>query len=276
MIKNVLFLMLAFFAAVEGKEKLNCVLYGNCQVGPVYEYLKKHHKNLYNYYYTVSYLAISGQASFDKEKFQEADLFIYQTVADKYGEMSTKYIINNLLKKSCQLICFPSVGFGGYHPDYTEKPNPKTQFKRLNELLELGFTPDQIVEASKRDDFVPLETTLKVLKFTMDINVEKEKENDIKIVDFIEANWRKHKLFHQPLHPTNYLLKEMLKRTLIYVGLDTDQVETSPVFKKEILDLEICRIYPCVHKQLNLEFPFEDARYDEDIRKLVSPKKKSN
>ena len=105
MIKRCFQLFILFFAiSLEANEKPICVIYGNCQTQPVYEYLKKYHRNLYDYNFILSYLALKGQVPFDKEKLENADLFIYQHVADRFGEMSTNHIIKKVLKESCVTI----------------------------------------------------------------------------------------------------------------------------------------------------------------------------
>ena len=63
----------------------------------------------------------------------------------------------------------------------------------------------------------------------------------------------------------------MLRRTLFHMGLDDANVDKSPLFKHELLEDDLCTIYPCVHKFLKLEFPLEE-NYDENIRKILTTK----
>jgi hypothetical protein len=51
---------------------------------------------------------------------------------------------------------------------------------------------------------------------------EREKDTDVPISDFIEANAKSRRYFYTPNHPTNELLGEMLRRLVNAAGLDAD------------------------------------------------------
>ncbi len=255
--------------------KPNCLLYGNCQSGTLYKYLKTNYPDMYNYNYIINWKKLKDKDYvFPAEIAKNADIFIYQPLKN-HGNLDTDFIKNNLLKKSCVCISMPYILFLGYFPDYVhpDERNDKTKSKKytfgafpyghgqLNKLiLKNCYTINEIIELSRKDDFLSedfiwnkLETSLQVLR-------EREKSTDIKIADFIEQNYDKFKLFHSVNHPTNYLYKELIKQVLLVLHLDTNGVDKNQFFKREVGS--VCSnpiIYPCVVKALNLPFNTENT-----------------
>ena len=99
------------FSSLEGKPL--CYCYGNCQMDPIFNYLKKNHGDIYRMKLTSTYHVQIFMDRLDFEKLKEADIFIYHEFPDAFGSHSTNYIKKNCLKSSCLLINVPMLGFTG-------------------------------------------------------------------------------------------------------------------------------------------------------------------
>lgn len=258
----------ASLSAQGNNQKNTCVLYGTCQMQCIYEYLKNHHPDLYDYTYVLSYRVIQKEESLEEELLTQADLFLYQPAKDTHGKLGTKYIVQHLLKSSCASISLPYVYFLGYFPDFVKSGGIPSFFDCLNREFLQGIPHEQIIQNSKADDFLSSEDVLKQLAFSLSELKKREKHTDIKISDFIEENYTKHRLFHTQNHPSNYLLKELCKRVLARLGLPIDAVDDDPMFHQELLQGHL-PIYPCTYKYLQLQFALDD-QYDDIIQTMLS------
>lgn len=277
--------LISFFAYSEegnwkakNHSKPHCVLYGNCQLSFVYEYLKANFPHKYEYHLITNYLVIEGKMSFPVEIAKQADLFIYQPL-NGHGEYDTDYIKSNYLKNSCQLISSPYLYFLGYFPDYIQDPRNKDTItpqipygifpygsQRLIDLITEGKSVPQIIEQSYGDDFIPKNLIFEKLHQSLSILRNKETMTDIKLADFIEHNYQKHHLFYSVNHPTNFLLKAYIKQILRKMNLSTKKIKNNPFFHKEFFtNWTNGIIYPCVAKTLNLEFDISHVTYRDKL-----------
>lgn len=255
---RVILFALIFCGTVQGKPL--CVIYGNCQMGATRNFFLKEFGDLYTYAYIWNQLVIEKVHPFPIPLFQNADLFIYQPLKG-HGIYDTDYIKNTFLKKECVCIGCPFMYFLGYQPDYvSQQPNPFPYgFKELNNYIcTEQYTVDEVIELSKRDDFLSLDYIIDRMNYGMNFLKNVEKSTTIIISDFIEENYKKHKLFYTVSHPTNFLLAEFLKRLLKALNLNDDCVENSQFMQVEVFGDHIVPIYPCVEKCLELEFENDD------------------
>ena len=95
----------------------------------------------------------------------------------------------------------------------------KCRYKRLNECVSKRFSNDKIINLSKKDDFLSYEYVVDNFQSSMDYLRNLESNTEVKVVDFILANYKKVKLFHHPAHPANIMLKEVVKRVLAILEL---------------------------------------------------------
>lgn len=217
--------------------------------------------DLYTYAYICNYHVIINEHPFPTSLFQYADLFIYQPIHD-HGNYDTDYIKNHLLKKECVCISCPFMFFLGYQPDCVgQHLNPYFPygFQELNNHISTGqYTVDELIDLSKRDDFLSPDYIIERMNFSLNFLKNTEKSTTIIISDFIEENYKKRKLFFTVSHPTNVLLAEFFKRLLNVLNLSDDCIENGQFMQSEIFAGLITPIYPCVEKFLGLEFENDD------------------
>lgn len=261
-----------------GKQKPLCLIYGNCQLSFVYEYLKANFPHKYEYQIVTNYLVTEGVLLFPVDLATQADLFIYQPLQG-HGVNDTDYIINNYLKKTCRQISSPYLYFLGYFPDFAQDPrnedtmSPKMPFgifpygsQRLMDLIAQGNNAAQIIERSYGDDFIQKEQIFEKLYKSLSILRDKERHTDIKLADFIEMNYQKHQLFFSVNHPTNYLLEEFIRQILTHMHLSIKAIKKNFLFKKEFFARWTNGIiYPCVAKTLNLQFDISHVIFKREM-----------
>lgn len=256
----------------KGKKKL-CVFYGNCQMAVVMDYLKTHYPNRYDYHLIVNYIILNDVTQLPVDLLKTADLFIFQPIQG-HGMGDTEYIKNNILKKKCKTISFPYIYFRGYFPDYVHDPNnvrtvsqPRYPFgifgsghQKIMDYIAAGVSPNEIINKCMQLDLLTANEVNDNLKSTLNILKERESSTDVKISAFIAHYYKKTRLFHTAKHPTNYLLKELMRQILIKMKLNARAVYTSPFFDKELLQFESTDIiYPSVAQILGLQFDISAA-----------------
>ena len=259
----------------EGEKKSQCVIYGSCQAGFIYNYLKSTYPDLYDYSYIVNFIVVEHPELFPIDKVKEADIFIYQPLKRENG-IDTDYIQNSLLKEDCVCISIPSAYFTGYFPDYVRDPNNKKTISNqapygffpyghqqlINLILTNNYTVEEIIDISRQKDFILSNVILENSNISLDRLEKAEEITDVKISDFIKMNFARFKLFHSHNHPTNFLYKEYMKRFLPVLGLDAADIDKNPIFETEYHEDWTCSIiYPCVANTLQLQFSTENTTY---------------
>lgn len=235
------------------KKKKTCFLYGNCQMGAVYEYLKKNILS-YEYDYNINFQVLSGEENLHLEKIQNADLFIYQPLKG-HGEFDTDYIREHHLKPNCHCISFPYIYFLGYYPDFfTDKIYPYGS-QKIIELVQQGSLVGEILIKTKDPNLIPDEYVFEKFHYSMNELRRREQFTDVKLADFIANNYREHQLFLSVTHPANFLIKELIKQILEKMGRSASPVDKNSFFKTEFYSKSPTGIiFPCVAKALKLKF----------------------
>lgn len=245
-----------------------CILYGNCQMNAVTYYLKVNYPHLYEYHMYWNYVLLKNPSELPLDLFKKADLFIYQPLKG-HGIADTAYIKANYISKKCKCISFPYIYFNGYFPDYVHDINyartvskqyPSgifyTGHQKIIDFICNGDSPNKIVEKCMSPELFSEEYIRQNYQKTIRILREHEIDTDVKIASFIESNYKKARLFHTINHPTNIILKEVLKQIISILKWDSTTVDNNPLFDHEILKeggfTDI--IYPSVSQNLGLEF----------------------
>jgi len=212
-------------------------------------------------------------------KLKNADLFIYQPLAETYGENATDTLKTHM-KPGSQAISIPYLwNFSFWPMVVTSAPNISDNFRLVDteliknssiikKLLVDGWTESDILSAYDHGqiDFNYAE------RFRRNQNILriKERGTDVKAVDFIEQNYKTKKLFNDVSHPSYELILHMGNQILNKLGFD-------PV---ETLDMDRCYMptmrTPYDHSgknAFNFEFPIDDNAseyFHNVIKKVVS------
>ena len=215
----------------------------------------------------------------DKQFLSKIDLFIYQSISknNRFSEILNTEDLKTLLNNKCENVNILNLYFTGYFPQMKENE------KNLGmDVHQSGFFPygdkyvDQLIEGGMRDG----EDILKILmdenflsEDVIEDNVKeslkelskREKVCDVKIVDYIECNYRKEQLFYSCNHPNETLLNEYVRRILEYLGYKEQYIsEKDIIMRCESLKGQDIPIYPAVVKCLGLnkyEKTFYPNRY---------------
>jgi hypothetical protein len=202
-------------------DPINIVFYSNCQNLGIAYFLRKYYAangirvnidtSMQNYW------MLASKSPLDETLLKNADIFIYQPIADVHGIYSTSNNIKNnivsYLKKDCIKIAFPyiynsafwclltpSLGDaltgGGRENDVNKYVNTEP----IRKLKEQGFSLQEVLEKFKNNaiDFeyeFRFNDNLRILQ-------EKEKKCDVIVSDFIKENAGKIRLFYNQGHPT--------------------------------------------------------------------------
>jgi len=255
---------------IYNKNKKLAIIYGNCHTEIIEEYLseyksfsdkicfypmpKTHKSNIMNFNSTsISFL-------------KHCDLCIYQGFQDDaYGkDLVVKYILS-ILKKDCDFIKITNVhghAEAFFPQTITNVGKGQDLFpygdKNIDKLINEKKSVTEIISILKEDNIYTKKQVMDNLNYQIESLIQRQEGCDIKIVDYIEQNYTKKRLFDDLYHPTNFLLKEFARRILKQLNIYTDEFENVEIEKN--LNTYKLPIYPCVAKHLNLEYKSDTGR----------------
>ena len=255
------------------------VILANCQGNPLSHMLNKYYSNLYDIKYYTNYEYIKNNLNLPLD-IKEADVFLYQNYSNNDEKYDLKILLENVLKKECIKICFPSLHSCNliFCYDVTEPNNYKTitnekpfgefyygishiidEFnkyeinentkKNKNEIIE------KIIDSSNNDNFISKETILYHNKRTFEFLENKCLSSDVpEIYYFIKNNFTKIRLWHNPNHPTGILLNELFKLIFLKLKLEYFENEENFIILENFLADWVMPIFPCVKQYYNMKF----------------------
>lgn len=209
-------------------ENKNLVFYTNCQGGIGINRLLCSKVNFKNVYYIETFSTIWNNNELPINILNNADIFIYQPINNKYGKYSTDIDIeNNILtnlRKDCIKICFPYIYFACLFPLYYANSAAEIDGGNSYDISKI-VNRDIIIDLKKiyNNEEIILLYDNEEIDFNFKKNYEDtierikntEKKCDIIISNlFILDNIKKIKLMHTNNHPTNYVLKYVTNEVL--------------------------------------------------------------
>lgn len=265
--------MFNFFVRKRAKKKV--LLCGNCVTAciPQFFSLNDEFNKRYELIESKPIFMIQPQdVEIVKKQTKECDVFITQPiVGGKYADLGIDTAsIKKILKPTAQLIVMPVPYFSGYFPEQfylhdksgaligefseiTKSPAPyhnKIVFKGFIN----GLSEDNVLDSLYQDNCFPPDFLKKNLKDTLDELRVREQSTDFGISDFIEENYKDHRLFYTLNHPTNYLLNYLCERllSLLDIAKNSYKGHLLPPLDHEPLDFIVTPILPSVVKSLEL------------------------
>lgn len=203
-----------------------CVINANCYGFMVKQYLEQNSefREIYGIY-PVPAVHLNEQKAIDENVIKHTDLFIHQDIRKNNAiseKLSDDYIMP-LLKKDCKSVCIPNfVGLlDGFYPNIGEEI-----FSNIDNAT--MFFQDKVIDEAYRkcpnslNDVLDYINSYKIndeiIWQNFDIMVDKwrrrEKNWDVKIVDYILENYQCYQMFEDPSHPSETLLNEICVRLL--------------------------------------------------------------
>lgn len=254
----------------------NVILYGNCQIEYIENYLKSSSDFRRNYKIILSkpVFAIENSNCLQK-KIEQCDVFIYQNVDGEFQDFLKTDVIKNKLKQECKCINIPVAYFTGYFPQYVHNPE-----NRITEDYVWGKYPygDSNIVSFMRNqsnrNIDKIESFLKKLNSSdyyssdyVNDNAEKsllelrkrEKKCDFTISNIIEEFYNKEFCFFTVNHPNYRVIRYMSEKILEKLDISADDIHNLVIEK---LDHVMIPIYPSVAKVLSLKFISENQKYN--------------
>lgn len=254
------------------------VLHGNCHMDVVKQYLKSSQEfdKVYGIY--PNPLIQNNKQGYIKENIlNHCDLFIHQDIRtnNAYGyKLSDEYILGKLPEKAIKITMPNLFGLGyGFFPQYfINDHNPSLNDDKngmfpngdinINNFIKAGLNISDIIYKINSNEIYSEVEVVDNFESSIHKIKEREKNWDIKILDFILYSYKKYKLFYDVGHPTNIIMKEISKQILINLGLNYNDIKSDLCMNQHEDP-----VYPCVGKYLNLDW------VENEIIRVNSPKK---
>jgi len=259
--------------------KRNIVIFANCFGNALSLILKKYYSMDYNIEYCVNYDIINNSKDIP-ESFKTADIFIYQNYSDKPDSIyDLKHILSNILKPDCVTISFPTLHGCNLIFCYDTKTDPinfltmtpetpygkffygiDTISKKCEELSTINSNFDNIIDeiiykCMSDDKFISEEQILYYKNRSLDFLQKKCLTSDVpEIYAFIENNYTKIRLWHNPYHPTGILISKLIILILNKLNLTYNPTNEDLFMLENLLNDWVMPILPCVEKYFNFSF----------------------
>lgn len=257
-----------------GQKKKLALLFGNCHMCIIKEYLEKSSFMQEYVIYPLPAICDIEEGYIEENVLKKVDLIIYQQVKkeNKFGEyLSSNYILAQLKNDARRISISNTYGFGlalfpqsSMNLKYKATDEDKYGWfpyedKNIDRWMKKNLSIDEMLYYIKDENFYSDKEIIENYNENVKKYQQKEKNCDIKIMDYIEENIRFNKLFYDPEHPSNIVLKEIAKRILQYLNLSTSISEIN----RSLEYFEI-NIYASVKKVLQLHFQEEELRKNSD------------
>jgi hypothetical protein len=174
-----------------------CVFFGNCQCNGIKYFLRfSEFYDLYEVCCYANWELLYKPDLLPIEMIKKADLIIYQPLSEVHGCYSTNIRNENsfmkLIKPGCKTISFPRIHNNALFPIFKKANNKNIYYGKVNNLF---TTRQELIDLYNQNvlDF-DFENRMKQ---NVLISREKEKDCDIKIIDFILENIKKHTKNHK-------------------------------------------------------------------------------
>lgn len=244
------------------------LFYGFCHLRGVVQCLRrtKTFSDAYTAFYEPNYLPLNFYRMRRLRYLAEnCGILIYGMALTPENYRKNSAILGGL-KCGVKKICLPAVYFGGYFPQ------GRRSYNAMNELAVkcegYDFTPFSYGDSWLNDCIIQgvslygiLEQIEKEEVYSRDfiLNYEErewkrlryqERDSDIKVVDYLEKNYKVRRLFRNETHMENEIIYQYAERILQVLGCSGNAV----VSGTPLLSCSQHFIYPCVAKALDLEW----------------------
>lgn len=242
-------------------QKKMAITYGNCHMGAVKRYLERN-KKLTSEYGFYPFPEIQSMRSLeDYERIlPHCKLFIHQSVRREniYGIRYASDTMMSYIPQTCKVVSIPNLhGIPEcFFPQQKREPAwGKLRFmagydENIKNWVMDGKTEEDIKKYVMQGGVYSKAEILDKWDGFKRKLLEREKEWDVKISDFIFENYRYIKLFYERYHISDTLVREIASRTLKHLGCDGD----IPYLINSTLDAYEMFIYQDVIEALGLKF----------------------
>lgn len=230
------------------------IFYGNCHTTAMAYKLKQ------NYAFSEKYVIFPFKAIQDIKNSEylnskilsKCDVFIHQAIQknNRYGiEFSSDEMIKKL-RESCLVISIPNL----YHlpmcffPQYLEYPEYRDRKGNTcffgDAIIETYYKDNKLCKSNDliycKEGVFSKSFLLDKFEDFIDKIMEREKEWDIKILEFILDNYKKRKLFYDPNHPTPVIINKIVDGILERLNIICNS-DDSDDFLLDTYEMPICK-----------------------------------
>ena len=241
--------------------KKMAIAYGNCHMDAVKKYLvcSKSFSAEYGFYPFPRVQDMDEKFKYENI-LKHADLFFHQAIRrdNRYGEKYASEYMLKYVPQNCKILAIPNlyglpkVFFPQLDMIYRTVKGRNSFFfldSNIVNWLNEGKTVEEIVSAIAEGKTYTNQDIQGMWQEFQRKLLGREQEWDIKISDYILANYKTIKLFYDTNHISSACAKEIAGRILTYLGYNP---RIASVLK--VVDSVECFVYPDVKDALGLEF----------------------
>ncbi|MBE5884346.1 MAG: hypothetical protein E7291_08045 [Lachnospiraceae bacterium] len=272
-------------AAIYSGKKI-ALFYGQCVLRDIYECICKV-PSFNKEYVCVRSRTVKGQAIvINRLVYYMKDICDLYVYTPKILDRDSAYSLDlDELPSDCKVLSLSNLLLPLYWPQITTEldvynkyylhpynvdrniEHAHTLYRRedinINRMVEEGKTTKEIVECLSSEDYYSEKKVINHIIYTLKMIDIAEAKIDIKVGDFIRANYKKKLLYSNFMHPNKCIIWEYIRRLLRGIGIsdaEVDELEReSPNHLHEGGDVPI---YPSVAKYLQLEFVDKNTQYE--------------
>lgn len=267
------------------------VIHGNCHMDIVKKYLET--SDTFNKYYTIypnQPIQNNKKKYIDPLVLKNCDVFIHQDIqsTNQFGFYLSDEYISEFLTDSTQDIIVPNLfGLGGFlfPQNYDDKGStlqlynssinngsdnnglfPHTDYIIDRLLVEsaCGVTDWQcFAKMCLYNSGLTRERILDNFEIWIRRIKDRQADWDIEVYDFILKNYSEVKLFYDPGHPTNILIRHIVEGILALLSINDELIEI-----KDCMDYHENPVYPVVSDTLGLKWKDNTIRNSSYAKKL--------
>ena len=246
-------------------DKKLVVINANCY-GPLIQTFLNSNEDFVKKYYIYETIPIHAnqEKKLNEIVVKKCDLFLHQDIREDnpYGYCFSDKYTSTLLKKKCISITIPNlVGMGkAFFPqgDSNDRRNARADMPygmfpysdiNVEVLAQKGYGTEQIISYIKNGRTYKRSEIAD--KFVCVVNkfIERERNWDVKIINFILENYKEKKVFYDINHPTNIVLEQIAQGILQILRIPEHPLEC----KCDLGRYEM-PIYPEVRAALDLNY----------------------
>jgi hypothetical protein len=261
-------------ALLAGKEI--ALFYGYCHLRGVRDYLSHGaaYSDRYTGFYFPNYLVLSAYKQQRLEYLIHfCSLFFYGMAVTPENHRKNEAILSRL-GKQVQTVCLSPLYFGGYFPQEERAFNHMNAYavkaegydytpfsygdSWLNRCIAQGWSTQRILEEYRGSSVYEESFLQTYLKQEWKRIRFQESQCGVRILDYIQDNYRKKRLFRNEAHMENSVLKEYARQILQQLGL----AEALPDLEEPLLLCSQHLIYPCVGRSLGLMWEVESEELE--------------
>ena len=262
--------------------KKTVMINGNCYVKAISLCLNSNAEFSKKYYIYDAVPVCEKDMKQTEPLMKNCDVCIGQDIRvnNPFGEQCSDQYITQRLKPDCKKIVMPNlVGMGKmlyvqwdscFNDKNTDVAIKYGEFpfsdRNIDKKYKEGCSIDEIVSLIESGHSFSEEEIDDIFVASVEKYREREKNWDIKVVDYILDSFKDHQMFYDPYHPTNALYEYISKEILKLLDIKSDEVFMN--IKHNPSELFI---YPEVAKRLGLRYWKADDCVRRDVADSIFP-----